>query len=138
MPTSYKQFLSLLLLASFLAIVLFSFATMVHGADGSMSGDCPFTIPSGATLCPQDSLSMVGYHIGALRAFLGIPAVFMLVLLISVIWVGYFALFSLLSPPSSNPDLFSRSLYGYLSEILSPGRKLSRWLSLLEHSPATQ
>lgn len=138
MPTLYKQFFSLLLLTSFIMIVLFGFMTMAHGADGDMLGDCPFAIPSGATLCPQDSLSMVSYHISALRAFLGVPVSFMLILLASLAWVMCLALIASLNPPNSNQPLSSRNLSGYLLGVLPLRRKLSRWLSLLEHSPATQ
>src|SRR3989344_2663890 len=52
-----RQFITILMLAIFLATALLGFATMVHSQDGVMDG-----------------FAMLSEHVSVLRAFLGIPA----------------------------------------------------------------
>ncbi len=133
MSSLLKKLITALILTSFITIVLFSLASMTHGSDGRLAGDCPFSSP-GASLCPQDMVALIIHHLSAYHAFLNVPIgsglttlIISLLLVIGVALVIFIHL-PLLGPPSL-------ILYSY-PLVDSYNRKIVRWLSRLENSPS--
>lgn len=130
---SLQKFITALVLTSFLTIVLFSLASMMHGSDGRLAGDCPFSA-LGASLCPQDTMALVKHHLSAYHAFLnvtvdlGLTALIISLLLVVGLAFIVFIRPLLLGPPSlvlsSSPP------------VNSFNRKIIHWLSRLENSPS--
>ncbi|MEK7114436.1 MAG: hypothetical protein AAB850_02705 [Patescibacteria group bacterium] len=118
MPFAFKKIATPLVLASFLIIAFFGFASMSYGPDGSMQGDCPFS-SMGTSLCP----------INVYQSFISVPLNLIPVLLIlaSAVFVFLFHafLYRPLAPLSYSSPPFT-----------SHNRKMKRWLSLFEHSPS--
>ncbi|HEY4483300.1 MAG TPA: hypothetical protein VI953_03955 [Candidatus Paceibacterota bacterium] len=140
MQTLFKQIAVPLLLLAFLAITFFGFATMVHGIDmdGSMVGDCPFSVLGDASLCPQNTLAMVVHHISAYNSFLNFPIQISLgTLLATLLLLAYFAFRYLLSPPGLASLLLKFKFRDAFTLAFVPNSKEASWLTLLEHSPAT-
>ncbi|MDZ4205951.1 MAG: hypothetical protein U1C12_01930 [Patescibacteria group bacterium] len=130
-----KKIITLFLLVSFLAIALFSFALMVHGPDGRMPGDCPFSI-MGDSLCPQDTIAVAIHNISAYHTFLNVPvSAGLTALVISLLFAIYAVLvisvrLLLFRPPAFTPVLYDSQ------PVDSYSNKITRWLSLLENSPS--
>lgn len=134
MAFPFKKILSPILLLSFLAMVFFSFALMAHGPDGRMQGDCPLAT-TGASLCPQDAAAMVLHHLSAYQSFLNVPVSFGLAVLAALFFAVGLA------------QVLSRGFFSFVFAVpmrrlytsppsVSYNQKLSRWLSILEHSPS--
>src|SRR3989344_5919051 len=70
MSSLCKKIIGSLVLASFLAIVLFSFVTMMHEPDESALSGCPFA--AGVSLCPQDMVGMILHHISAYNSLFNV------------------------------------------------------------------
>ncbi|KKW17250.1 hypothetical protein A3C86_01340 [Candidatus Kaiserbacteria bacterium RIFCSPHIGHO2_02_FULL_49_16] len=131
--TPLSKLLAALMLASLLAIVLFSFGTMTHNSSGSMEAGCPFTA-MGVPLCPQDLVAAAVHHISAYQSLLNAPASSgMMALLIALLMLACGVFISLIRPPAFQPRRV-RSLYNPSSSARD--RETTRWLSLFEHSPS--
>lgn len=135
MRSLFKKSITALVLISFLTITLFSFAVMMHGPDGRMDGDCPFSA-MGQSICPQDTIAVAIHHISAYQAFLNVPVSSGLTaLIISLLFVAYASLLIFTRLPLLGPPTFARVPYDSLSTD-SHSRKITRWLSLFENSPS--
>lgn len=126
------------LLLSFLAVAFFgfSFMSMSHTADGRMQGDCPFSA-AGTPLCPQDAFAATMHHVSAYQAFFGASLETALTMLMGVLLLlaALYILVSWIRP------LVLRSAAHRASSYCGPPvsvrmRGITRWLSLLEHSPS--
>lgn len=123
------------ILLSFLALALFSFASMSYGPDGRMQGDCPFSA-MGASLCPPSALPGALHHLSAYQSFLNVPVDSALAALIIALLLVTFGLFAYRTQPRI-PDPPARGAYRNHDPPASAHTwKLIRWLSLLENSPA--
>lgn len=135
MTLTFKKIITILLLASFLTLIFFSFSFMAHGEEGAMSGACPFSAV-GTSFCPQDMLALAVHHISSYHTFLNVP------LFLGSAMIALFALvFACLTLILSSPSLLvgPPALAYAFSDVrhgASSYRKKIRWLSLLENSPA--
>ena len=136
MSSSQKQIGTALILVAFLTLAIFFFTIMTRGTDGSMQGDCPFSL-MGAMLCPQDALAAATHHISAYQSFLNIVASSGMAALILALLVALAAalLFSA-APLVYEAHACVRRLLNF-SFTVPQERKTIRWLSLFEHSPST-
>ncbi|MEK7498552.1 MAG: hypothetical protein AAB611_01680 [Patescibacteria group bacterium] len=122
---------------SFLAVVFFSFAMMIHGADGSIVGDCPFSALDGVSLCPRDTLSLVEHYVSVYYALLNIPLHSDIALLfLSLLFVAYATLIVFIYSQVFLSSFVHWQLRDILYCISSFSKKITRWLSLLQHSPS--
>ena len=123
------------MLVSFIAVVFFSFATMAHGDEGSMQGNCPFSV-IGGTSCPQNLTAATVHHIFAYQSFLSVLAETGVTAVITLLLALYAAvLFSFRLPLYKPPERVKRF---FNTVVVTPqDRATIRWLSLLENSPAT-
>lgn len=123
-----QKIITQLVLISFLVMALFSFSGMTYGTDGSMQGDCPFSV-AGASLCPPSALLGAIHHLSAYQSFINVPvnpiAVFLILVSASLVFLF---LLQLYKPPA---PLLYRS-----PPLTSHSRKIHRWLSLFENSPS--
>ncbi|MFA6414772.1 MAG: hypothetical protein WC217_00585 [Candidatus Paceibacterota bacterium] len=130
-----REIIAPFVLASFLMVTFFGFASMVHGSDGQMQTDCPFT-QTGASLCPQDAVTMVMHHIATYQSFLTMSVGPSLMALI----IAAFSIVSLAAILFARPRLqtfaASRGALYKSPPPISYNRKLTRWLSILENSPS--
>lgn len=135
MSSSFKKFSASLILLSFMTIVFFSFAVIMHESDGSVSGDCPFSA-MGASLCPRNTMAVVFHHISAYQSLINIPVNLGITTLIILLLIA-----SAILTVSINPSLLGMfSLVGILYNSppdTSYKRKITRWLAFHENSPAT-
>jgi hypothetical protein len=135
MKSFLKQILAILIFASFLSVVFFSFNIMMQGPDGRMVGDCPFSA-MGASLCPQDNVAVAIHHVSAYYAFLNVPVgTSFAALMISLLLVACTLLIITIRSPLLGLPILAYVLYD------SPppnaySRKITRWLSLFENSPS--
>ncbi|MCR4275859.1 MAG: hypothetical protein NUV90_00525 [Candidatus Parcubacteria bacterium] len=121
------------MLAAFLTVALFGFVAMSYGPDGRMQGGCPFSA-TGVALCPQDALVVALHHVGAYQSFLNVPldsaaALISVLLLLAYLFVS--AVQPLLFSPPARSDHLSHG-----PPLSARTRKITRWLALLELSPA--
>ena len=120
---------------SFMAIAIFSFVMMMHGSNGEMSGDCPFSV-MGASLCPQNTVAIAIHHISAYTSFINVPVnagitAYLIILLLSIVFI--------FTIPISPPLLRVPAITGYLDYFSIPkhrSQEMPRWLSLFENSPS--
>lgn len=131
----FKKIILLLVLASFLAVLFFSFPMMMGATDGSMPEGCPFS-SAGVSLCPTDTLTMAVHHISAYQSFLTatthseMAVMLAYLLLIAFAFLAFFTRLPLFSRPTLLGIAFD-------SPPADAGeRKLVRWLSRFEHSPS--
>lgn len=118
-----KKIIAGLAITTILATALFSLAMMVHPVEGGLMGDCPLVV-GGDLACAGGLLSAAVHHIAAYHNFFNI--VIVLVLLALAVLAGLFYL-----PPSG------ASLHTSGPPAVFPFQsKLTRWLALLELSPA--
>lgn len=135
MKSVFKKIINILVLASFIAIVLFSFAFMMQGPDGSMTGDCPFSA-MGQSLCPQDTVAIAIHHISSYHAFINVPVgTGMMTIILSLIFAICSVFIIFIRSPLLGPPAFARISYDSPSANLHT-RKITRWLSLFENSPS--
>lgn len=128
-----KKIAAPLLLASFLAVTLLSFASMTYGPDGGMQGDCPFSV-MGASLCPSSALPSAIHHLSAYQSFISVPvSADITTLIISLLLIVSIALAILFHPPAYKTSIFVP--YRPVP-FTSYNRKIRRWLSLFENSPS--
>jgi hypothetical protein len=132
----FKKIITLLILASFLAIVFFGITVMIHGPEGGLSADCPLS-SMGDSTCPQDILSASVHHLSAYYSFFNVPvSSTILTLVLFMFFVAVIFLktsigsLQLNSPPSAH-FLLSPPFFTPYS------RKINHWLSLLENSPSS-
>ena len=107
-----KQITVTLILASFLTLALFGLTFMMHGPDGRMPGDCPFSAMS-QSICPQEATLF--FNTSTTKAPLTAWLIFSFLPLFSLLSATYF--------------LINFSLFNL------PNRKTIRWLALHENSP---
>ncbi|MBI5421021.1 MAG: hypothetical protein HZA35_01775 [Parcubacteria group bacterium] len=128
----FKKISTFFVLVSFLAIALFSFAIMMHEADGSMPGDCPFSVLGGTSFCPQDVLAVIRHHISTYYAFLNISLHSDIAIsIIAFLLVACSILVAFISRHVVVPSFVFKEYYHVLHSVSSFGRKVARWLSLL-------
>ena len=132
-----SKILTILVIIAFMSVALLSFAVMLHGGEGEMGSGCLFSTGE-ASLCSQNALALVVHHISAYRAFINVPTgsglltmLFTLLAIALAIFIISRAL-ALLSQP--------KLVLAHRVSNFPPGnsfqRKVIRWLSLLENSPA--
>ncbi len=115
-------------------IVLFSFATMMHGSDGRISGDCPYSA-MGASLCPQNTVAIVLHHISSYKSFINVPVNFGITSLIFYLLLIAYAMFVVpINRPLLELPVFVGIPYNSPPSTLNK-RKIIRWLALHENSP---
>jgi len=134
MSSLFKKIIVLFILSSFLTIVFFSFATMIHESDGNMSKGCLFST-GGTFLCPQDALIMVFHHVSSYQSFINVPTNFgITALVIFLLFIAYIVLiiFSNLSRFE-----FSTPVGVFYSppQKIPYKRKITHWIALHENSP---
>jgi hypothetical protein len=129
----FKSIVAPLLIVSFLAVAFFSFAAMSYGSDGRMQGGCPFSA-TGTALCPQDALAVIMHHVSAYQSFFNTSInVGMSALIIALYAVGIASI--LLVNRICVPTALASVRYKPPPSV-SYTEKLTRWLSLFEHSPS--
>lgn len=129
-----SKFIAVLMLASLLAVVFFSFAAMTHASNGGMQSGCPFTA-MGTPLCPQDLTAAAIHHISAYQSLLNAPVgTGMTALLLALILLAYGVLIFFIRPPAFRPKLIGYFLNS--PPAFSRNREITRWLSLFENSPS--
>lgn len=135
MSPVYQKIISLLVLASFMAVTFFGFAIMMHGPNGWMSGDCPFSV-MGASLCPQNTLATAIHLISAYHTFLNVPVgAGLTTLVISLLFAVCILLVIFIRSPLLGPPALVGIFYDS-PPAASHKRKITRWLSLFENSPS--
>jgi len=107
----------------------------MHGPDGRMQSDCPFSA-MGVSLCPQDTVAMAFHHISAYNSFLNVPVnLGITTFIISLLLVA-----GAMLAVSLNITLFELpvlvGIFYHFPLDVSYKRKITRWLSLHENSPA--
>lgn len=136
MKFPFKQIFIYFVLASFLMMALFSFVVMIHGSEGQIPGNCPFS-STGVSLCPQDSLAVVIHHISAYQSLLSAPLNFsMTVFILFLIFAAGASLFISSGPPLIKLQTSAEIFYGPPAEVSPRDKNITRWLSLFENSPA--
>ena len=134
MKSQFKQIITAFVLASLLALALFSFALIMHEQNGLTSGDCPFST-LGTSLCPENSVAVAIHYISAYHAFFNVPlGTALSALIFSLIFAVSVALVIFIRLPLLLPPTFSRVFFDSLP-VNSYSRKIIRWLSLFENSP---
>lgn len=122
------------MLVSFLMVALFGFVAMSYGPDGRMQGSCLFSA-TGMAFCPQDALVVARHHISAYQSFFNVPAHSAAMILISALLLAAcIVAFAVRSPLFKPPVLTNH--FPYSPPVSARTRKITRWLSLLEHSPS--
>ena len=125
----FNKIITAFVLTSFLTVVFFSFAVMIHGPDGRMSGNCLFSASS-VSLCPQDTVAVAIHHLSAYHAFLNAPVGSGLTaIIISLLFVigTFYVIFT------HSPLLGLRAVVNVLGDpplTTSHDRKITHWLSL--------
>lgn len=129
-----RKILSLLIIISVLAIGIFGFTTMNHGASHTVR--CIASAVDN-TLCPDNTTVMSVRHIQAFVAFFSvipsIPFVFLSTLLF-VVFLSIRFLFTKQSNFLVNQVLW-QTQYNPEHQLAHP-QKITRWLSLFENSPS--
>lgn len=134
MSSLLRQIIILFVLASFLTLIFFGLATMMHGPEGGVQGDCPFSA-MGVSLCPQETLAIAIHHISAYQAFINVSvSSSMMVFIISLLLIlCVYLTFSL----GRVLIRFPVSVFFHNSPPASSYKiKITRWLSLFENSPS--
>ncbi|MBI2409625.1 hypothetical protein HYV30_01110 [Candidatus Kaiserbacteria bacterium] len=129
MDLASKKFVAPLALAVFLFAALFGFAAMgAHMQEG-----CSLIV-SGAAPCPENIVAVAVHHLSAYQTFSHVPLDFGVLFLLEILLFAAFAaaVFKISPPLAAVPAYFP---HGPPQSILSR-QKLTRWLSLLEHSPS--
>lgn len=128
--------ITLLVLASFLALVFFGFTVAMNKElNGHMENNCPLSA-FGALICPQDAFAAVFHHISGYQSFFGAPAYLKTVSFVVSLFFAASAIAILLTGP---PLLKHRAFIGYagnFSPFTSHSGKMMRRLSLFENSPS--
>ncbi len=126
-------------LIAFLGAVVFGFILMMDtntSMNQSMASECPYATVGGK-VCPQGVLGVIVHHISLYQSFTNVPINFgMAALMISLLLVvsailAIFIKLSLFGPSVLNGIFYNSPLNSLYK------RKISRWLSLHENSPAT-
>ena len=134
--TALHKITDALVLAVFLATVFFGFATMMYEHGGDMQSDCLFSV-MGASLCPQNIIAGAIHHISEYQSFLAtLAGSGAMALLLAFLIILYPALRFAEGLPLYRPPV-SRTYSYRFSTRPSIDRKIVRWLSLFENSPAT-
>ena len=127
MSRTTKQIGALIILVSFLALAIFGFSIITHGPNGNMSGDCPFSIATGFSLCFQNNVDVIIHHISTYQSF------FQTSPNINLLIFAVFILFATIA----FPNLLQFAVVTKRIPCVHPSvRKQTRWLSLLENSPS--
>lgn len=128
------KYIALLLFIGFITISFWSLPLAMHGSDGLMKNDCPFSAVE-TTLCLGNALTLAFHHISAYQSFFSAPVSSNVTILIISLLLAAWAILTLFV----NQLLFNRRAFiirSYNAPPVSLDRKLSRWLSLLENSPS--
>ncbi|MBI5470555.1 hypothetical protein HY968_04545 [Candidatus Kaiserbacteria bacterium] len=128
-----RRALGITILAAFVFVALFGLILMMDGSNGRMQGDCPFSV-MGVPLCPQDTQAAVIHHLSSFQSFLSVPVPVTTLTPVLAFAALIFLVF-LIDPPWVRPVAFPE--YFYHTPLVSRGRKITRWLSLLENSPSS-
>lgn len=135
-PMSFttKKTIALLILVTFLASVFFGAFEMTHRSDGSMLGDCPFSFVETIN-CLQNTIASAVHHIFSYQSFLNITANFGLMAILALLLVSISLLFEFFIKPNL-PDRLIKKRFQDSLQAFQSIRKITRWLSLFEHSPS--
>lgn len=134
MQLAGKKIAAPFILAAFLAVAFFGFVAMSYGTDGRMQGDCPFSA-TGIVLCPQDTLIVAIHHISAYQSFLNVPVDSTVLVLLSLMMLSLYLLI-LFTQPVPRILTAHTAHFSHGPPVSARTRKITRWLSLLEHSPS--
>lgn len=131
----FKKIIAPLVLASFLMLVVLGLTMVTHGMDGRMQGDCPFSV-MGASICPQDILSVAFHHLSAFRSFFSVPTYSNILTLIFSLIFSTFLIFAIYLNPALSKPWARRGNLPDLPRATSYDAEVLRWLSLHVNSPA--
>lgn len=134
------KYLTAVIIIAFLSTALFAFFFMDHnmGHMGYATDNCPVAALL-SFACAPDALSMAVQHLSAFQSFFSIPLASSLTLLVVLFvlsligfnWIFLKSIISVQRDYQANQQNFSYLIIEFLFK-----RKFSRWLSLLENSPA--
>ncbi|HCR52610.1 TPA: hypothetical protein DIV48_03145 [Candidatus Kaiserbacteria bacterium] len=122
-------------LLSFLTLAFFGFTGMSYGSNGQMQGDCPFSAV-GTSLCPPSALPGALHHLSAYQSFLNVPVGSAFAALIIGLLLIAFGLLAYRIQPRILPVSARGAYCTHDPPVSARTWKLTRWLSLLENSPA--
>lgn len=120
-----KYFISLVLIISFVAITIFSFAIFNHDMSHANNGCLAYALAGVA--CPTNIIAFALHHVAIIKTLSKT--------LISPIFHSLFTLVFLFSASISLFLFFQSWLFPKFNSSHSQ-RKFTRWLALLENSPA--
>ncbi|MFA6536732.1 MAG: hypothetical protein WC250_02395 [Candidatus Paceibacterota bacterium] len=132
-----QKVLSILVLIAFMAVAVLSFSVMMHQGVGEGGNGCLFATGE-VSLCPQNALALVAHHISAYLAFINVPvgsslfsvfAFLFALLVLALLIIRQATIFS-------SPNLVLARSFADCPPRVAAQRKIIRWLSLLENSPA--
>ena len=139
MSSPLKQIITILVLASFLALAIFSFSAISHGSNDSMPGGCPFSV-QGGPICPQNIFATAIHHISILYSFFNVPVSINMTSIIGLLILVAYAL--VVFTITVSHTLFTLSPFvGNIYNFPTFGqanRKIQHWLALFENSPSRQ
>ncbi len=132
-----KRFAALLLLVSFAGMAVFGLFVMDFAMGNDNAGCIASQVNGNSAVCPLSLLQMAFHHISAFHAFsLAVIAyTATLVLLFLLVFLAFVSLW--IRFLSFRPPRFLRRLQRRKTETsLFQKQKITRWLSLFEHSPS--
>lgn len=137
MSSLSKKVITFLILISFLMVVFFGLALMVHKSDGSMVGNCPLSLAE-ESICSQNTLATAIHHISAYQSFLNVPigSTNINILLISLLLATLFFFIIFFAELFKFNNLFQISRFDKWPPVFSGKNIITRWLSLFENSPS--
>ena len=136
MRSIFKKIITSFILATFLMLVFFGALNMIHGNDGLMQGECPFSF-AGTSSCIQNTVATAVHHISSYESFFNVT----LVNTISVLLGFLLLLISLFLMPFFNQKIFEillrvkNHVYNFVP-VFQIEKKIIQWLSLFENSPS--
>ena len=133
--TPLQKIATAFILVLFLATVVFSFASMMHGEGAGMRADCPFSV-MGEPLCPQDLAAAIMHHISAYQSFLAVFAGSGMASLVMIFLIAFAAALLFLATPLLYKPPEPLKSFFKVSTTVRSDTKAIRWLSLFENSPS--
>lgn len=131
-----KKIISFVILVSFMVLVFFGLAIMMHGTDQSMPGDCPLSSVMGESLCPQNTLALAVHHLATYQSFLQVTINIWTSIILVLLFVS-FILFIYIKSPNQLGFLLRTNIHYNPPLISIEIRKIISWLSLFENSPSS-
>lgn len=133
------KFIATVVLAAFLGAVAVGLIFMMDSGmnmEQSMADECPYAMVGG-NVCPQSALGAVVHHISLYQSFTNVPVSFGMAAFIFSMFLVINAILAVIinSAPPALPVI--AGIFYNSPPDSSYKRKISRWLSLHENSPAT-